>query len=195
MSSKTQTKPVATKAPQAKLFYPGDDQKTHFVRKNRTPKTARLRKGVTPGSVLIILAGRFKGRRVVFLKQLSSGLLLVTGPYKINGVPLRRINQAYVVPTSTTVSLTGVDVTKIDDAYFARRKVAQPKQKADESKFFQAEQHLTEEDKKAIKERRTSQGTFDNALVANIKKVEHLKSYLSKRFSLRNGQFPHLLKF
>jgi large subunit ribosomal protein L6e len=114
------------------VWYPAEDEKKHY-KKSPKAKTAKLRKGITPGSVLVLLAGRFRGRRVVFLKQLSSGLLLVTGPYKVNGVPLKRVNQAYTLTTSTKVDLKGVDASKIDDALFKKEKKAK---KAGEEKFF-----------------------------------------------------------
>ena len=49
-------------------FYPGDDVKHKFVRESKKPRKTRLRKSITPGTILIVLTGRFKGRRVVFLK-------------------------------------------------------------------------------------------------------------------------------
>jgi len=108
------------------------------VRKNpaKQPKAITLRRNITPGTVLILLVGRFKGKRVVFLKQLKSGLLLVTGPFKINGVPLRRVNQSTVIPTSTKVDISGVKADAINDDFFKRIKAKRAKKS--EETFFAA---------------------------------------------------------
>ena len=58
---------------------------------------------------------------------------LCVGPYKINGVPLRRVNQSFVIATSTKVSMEGLELPAIDDAYFAREKAAK---KSKEEQFF-----------------------------------------------------------
>jgi ribosomal protein L14E/L6E/L27E len=75
------------------------------------------------------------------LKNLSQGVLLVTGPFKVNGVPLRRVNARYVIATSQKVDLSGVDSKKVDevagDKYFAREKG--DKKKGEEQFFKQGE--------------------------------------------------------
>lgn len=148
----------------------------------------RIRESITPGTVLIILAGRFRGKRVVFLKALASGLLLVTGPYKINGVPLRRVNQTYVIATSTKVDISGVNVDKIDDTYFGRSKDA-PK---GEEEFFEGDAP-----KAAIvsDERKKDQQTVDAALLKTIAGVDMLEGYLAAHFTLSSNDKPHLMKF
>ncbi|XP_057982478.1 large ribosomal subunit protein eL6-like isoform X1 [Malania oleifera] len=120
-------------------FYPADDVKKPLANK-RKPKPTKLRASITPGTVLILLAGRFKGKRVVFLRQLPSGLLLVTGPFKINGVPLRRVNQSYVIATSTKVDISAVNVEKFDDKYFAKE--VEKKKKKGENEFFETEKEV-----------------------------------------------------
>lgn len=62
------------------------------------------------------------------------------GPYKINGVPLRRVNQSYVIGTSTKVDVSGVNLEKFDDKYFAKQ--VEKKKKKGESEFFEAEKQV-----------------------------------------------------
>jgi len=170
-------------------FYSADDVRVPLRSQRASGRTAKLRKSIKAGSIVILLAGRFRGKRVIVLKQLKSGLLLVTGPYKVNGVPLRRVNQAYVIGTSTSVDVSKIDVSKIDDAFFARAVVKSAKKDGD--KFF---------DKDAKKEgpnatRKAEQKRVDAAIAPLLKTNKVLKSYLNAKFSLRNGQRPHLIKF
>lgn len=52
----------------------------------------------------------------------------------MNGVPLRRVNQAYVIATSVKVDVSGVKVPdNIDDKYFTKAKEAD---KLDEDTYF-----------------------------------------------------------
>jgi hypothetical protein len=43
-----------------------------------------------------------------------------SGPFKLNGVPLRRVNQAYTIATSTKVDVSAVNVSAFDDAFFTK---------------------------------------------------------------------------
>ena len=47
----------------------------------------------------------------------------MVGPFKINGVPLRRINQRYVIATSTRLDISKLKLSEtFNDTYFRRDK-------------------------------------------------------------------------
>merc|ERR1712141_527380 len=112
----------ATEATRARRFYPTDEERRRFKTTGAGKSyraNQKLKAGIEEGSVLILVAGRHRGKRVVFLKQLESGLLLVTGPFKINGVPMRRVNQKYVIVTSTKLDVSSVKIPgRVNDDYF-----------------------------------------------------------------------------
>merc|ERR1711990_864100 len=147
-----------------------------------------LRSSITPGTVLIMLAGAFRGKRVVFLKQLASGLLLVTGPFKVNGVPMRRCTASACIATSTKLDISGVSVPEhVNDAYFKR--AAAPK-KTEDGIFEQNEAKHT-----ASEQRKADQKAVDAGVLSALSADKFLKGYLAKEFGLSRGQYPHNLKF
>ncbi|GFY70339.1 60S ribosomal protein L6 [Trichonephila inaurata madagascariensis] len=171
-------------------------------RRKRAPKkkvvidySRYLRKTITPGTVLIMLAGKHRGKRVVFLKQLANtGLLLVNGPYKINGCPLRRVNQNYVIATSTKLDISSVKIPEhLNDAYFRRQRPPK-KPKKDEEEIFETKKQgyvLTEQRKK-------DQVEMDKQIISIIRKHPEKKimlQYLRAMFYLRNHMYPHQMKF
>jgi len=177
-----------------RVYYPADDQVKNFVRKCKTPAKAKGRKCIVPGSVVILLSGRFRGRRVVVMKSLDSGLLLVTGPYKLNGVPLKRVNAAYVLPTRSKLAVDGAAVKDINDAWFAKSKAKGGKK--GEAEFFADNTELSAEEKERISMKRSTQKTVDAKVMETIKKQDvHFAGYMRTRFSLRNNMRFHEMSF
>ena len=171
-----------------KNWYPVSDLKSHFKRKCKAPKNTHISAPLTPGQVVILLSGRFRGRRVVYLKKLETGLLLVTGPYKYNGVPLKRVNAAYVLPTNTSVKIDGKVAEKINDEFFKRVEISREKKED----FFVEDKAKKE---RVTKERTDAQNEIDTVVKKAVDGVPMMKEYLRNRFALKDGDKPHLMKF
>merc|ERR1712152_117886 len=135
-----------------------------------------------------------KGKRVLVLKQLASGLVLITGPMKLNGCPMRRINQNYLLATKTQVDITSVKLPEtINDDYFKRAKAPKGK-KAEGGDIFTSKK----EEYKPSEQRKTDQAAMDAAILEVIKKhpeAAALKSYFKATFQLSKGQYPHKMAF
>jgi large subunit ribosomal protein L6e len=104
----------------------------------------------------------------------------------VNGVPLRRVNQAFVIATSAKVDISKAKVPdNVNDDFFKAPKAEKAK-KSEETFFAQSEKKGETSDA-----RKAAQTAVD----AGVKLDETLTAYLKARFSLSKGQKVHELKF
>jgi len=174
-------------------YYPTEERPKKFSVKRKTfsSHTRRFRSTLTPGTVVILVAGKHAGKRAVVVKHLSSGLLLVTGPHKLNGISLRRVNQIYVIGTSTKIDLSSAKFDNLDDKVFKR---VRPAKKNAEKDIFDAKKEKPQLSEERRQLQRTTDAAVLNAIKANADS-RLLRRYLKSRFQLWNGVLPHKMKF
>ncbi|XP_075251261.1 uncharacterized protein LOC142343317 isoform X2 [Convolutriloba macropyga] len=182
----------------SKQKYSVRPEKKH-KKKGAYPKVT-LRKSLTPGTIVILVAGKqvHRGRRLVFVKMLDSGHLLLAGPKGLNRMPLMPVLQNFVIATSTSIPLTDAVKTQADKIDFSMFKKLQEK-KSKESGIF------TDSAAKASTEPRIDpevEKALDDALMASVENFskdplekEIFTAYMRQKFTLKNGLMPHNMKF
>merc|ERR1712032_243633 len=112
--------------------------------------------------------------------------------HRWNCCPLRRVNQRYLVATSTKLDISKVSVPEnINDKYFARVKAEKSKKEGD---IFEAKKEAY----KPSEQRKADQAAVDAQVLAAIKGHADgavLRQYLKAGFSLSKGEFPHKMCF
>lgn len=204
-------------------WYPTEDVAKPAKRAHK-PTLAKLRASVKPGAVVILLAGRFKGKRAVVLSQLKSGLLLVTGASRVtaaarwgavHAVAGKRwlTRSAPFIPHAGPYAVNGVPLRRVNASYVIATSTKIDVSKVDVSsideKIFSAkEERATKQIGKdeasffAVQRTGSKSAVTSDARKALQTKVdsalalnEVTKAYLKSKFTLSKNDAVHKMKF
>lgn len=125
------------------------------------------------------------------------------GPFKVNGVPLRRLNQAYVIATTTKVDISGVAIPAeaSEDSFYTVSKAEKKARKVswakrEESDFFDEAGKPKVDSVEISAAKKDAQSKLDSQLLALPEfKDKVMRSYMASRFTLTKGQMPHAMTF
>ncbi|XP_050548492.1 60S ribosomal protein L6-like, partial [Daktulosphaira vitifoliae] len=174
------------------VFFRPKKHRSRGLFKNHKRNT---RSSLTPGTIVILLTGVHKGKRAILLKVLDSGLLLITGPFILNAIPLRRVHQGHVIATKTKLDISSVKLPEqVDDKYFKRVQLKKKPKKNESKSLFVAKPKTY----RPSETRKSDQKLVDAEVLNILKKHPAKKSlflYLSSMFGLRNNQYPHRMQF
>eukprot|EP00477_Mikrocytos_mackini_P000576 GAHX01000615.1.p1 GENE.GAHX01000615.1~~GAHX01000615.1.p1 ORF type:complete len:184 (-),score=37.24 GAHX01000615.1:34-585(-) len=169
---------------------------THILQKKGSMPTKRFQQK-TPvrqiGTIVILLDGKFAGKRAVLLSNRKNGNVLVAGPSSVNGVGLTFIESIKVLGTSVVldISKVGFDFETINFNDIRISREERRKNWHDSDREFMAEVKNTVDTDK-VKELNDK---VNSVLVGEIKKQELLEEYLKDKFGLKAEDKFHAMKF
>jgi large subunit ribosomal protein L6e len=111
----------------------------------------------------------------------------------VNGIPLRRLNRAYLILTKTKIDLGKVKLPKVNEKLLSvkKKRVKPTKEGAEKKTKQQRKKERTARSPELIK----LQKEIDNSVYSAAKKIPRMIGYLNSHFTLTNTQRPHLMKF
>lgn len=143
-----------------------------FEIKPESPRTDLVK-----GQIVVVLEGVFASKRVVYLKHLEGEEatdVLCAGPASVNGVPFFKINQRYLLATSTVLDI------KADASIDTNNVFKSMIDEYDEP----ADIEMTEEEKK-----------LNTKIEEAIKAVKYMKAYLADPFSIDTNKSFYSMKY
>lgn len=113
------------------------------------------------GNIVVILEGEFASKRVIYLGSKNFNAIVI-GPRSFNGVPLIKIDEKYLLKTSTVLKLTKVEINEED--------------------IFKSEKEFIEN--YTFFEPSALETKLEEEIKTETSKIEFMRAYLSEDFNL-----------